>query len=219
MHIRILPLIIFFAFALVTAKVVDLGLEKAIRNNPNIKSTLQALAASEEDDENEEKDRGEASEGEPDGPKQRNAPKNIEISDQSPMERILLKNLSKRRKELDDWANTIAMKESVLNATEKKISGKMAELKKLETKVIKLLEQYKIKEDGKNRKLVKIYEGMKPANAAKILNNISMDILLEIAGGMKEDIASKIIAKMDTNKARELTVKLANQRRLGGTSK
>ena len=213
MQLRILPLVIFFAFALVVAKVADLGLIKGTENNFDIQSNIQAVAASEGDE-----DGGEGNENEEageDGPKQHNAPKNVEISDQAPMERILLENLSKRRKELDDWANTISMKESVLNATEKKINSKMMELKKLEMEVSKLLKQYEQKEEGKHKKLVKIYEGMKPADAAKILNKMEMSILLEIAGGMKEDAASKIVAKMDTNKARALTMMLANQRRLG----
>lgn len=216
MQLRILPLFIFFAFALIVAKITDLGIEKSTHKNSVLQPSLDAVAASEEspkqDGEAQQTTEGAAQEA--DGPKQENPPKSVEISDQAPMEKALLENLSKRRKELDDWANSIAMKESVLNATEKKINGKMEELKKLEAEVSNLLEQYNKKESEKTQKLVKIYENMKPADAAKILNTMEMGILMEIAGGMKEDAASKIVAKMDPAKARELTARLANQRRL-----
>lgn len=223
MRLRILPVIIFFCFALIVAKVFDLALEKNFRNNNS-----QALAsnATKEDAKAEEPsaktkddslEKDESAQVPPldaTGPTQMNAPKNIEISNQPPTERALLENLSKRRKELDDWANTISMKESVLNATEKKINGKMEELKKLEAEVTTLLELYKTKEDEKTKRLVKIYEDMKPVDAAKILDRMEMVVLLEIAGGMKEDSAAKVLAKMDPNRAKEVTIKLAEQRRM-----
>lgn len=234
MKIKILPILIFFAFALVVAKVFDLAVDKGAKNNIILSSDMKAQAetkpkeakAEKKEEEKEEaaKEGEEPKEGESpaatdekpnsDDP-QKNPPKSIEISDQAPMERALLENLSKRRKELDDWANTIAMKESVLNATEKKINSKMEEMKKLQADITSLLEQYKSKEDEKNKRLVKIYEGMKPAEAAKILENMDMNIQMQIAGGMKEDIAAKIFAKMDPMKAKDLTTKLAEQRTLG----
>jgi flagellar motility protein MotE (MotC chaperone) len=237
-RIKILPLLIFFAFALVVAKVFDLAVDKGAKNNnltlsTSMKAQAESKPAAEKHDaaeapkEDAPKEgapkEGAAKEGEApptdekqhsDAP-QENPPKSVEITDQAPMEKALLENLSKRRKELDDWANTISMKESVLNATEKKINSKMEEMKKLQTEITSLLEQYKAKEDEKNKKLVKIYESMKPADAAKILENMDIVILMQITGGMKEDNAAKIFAKMDPNKAKDLTTKLAEQRTLG----
>lgn len=230
MNFRILPVIIFFCFALIVAKVFDLALEKDNKSNgvqalaqnkaedsPSTEKQSEHSSAAAKDD-NASKDESDQAtttpQEQPTPPFQADAPKNIEISNQAPTERALLESLSKRRKELDDWANTISMKESVLNATEKKINNKMEELKKLESEVSQLLELYKAKDDEKAKRLVKIYEDMKPADAAKILDHMEMGVLLEIAGGMKEDAAAKIFAKMDPNKAKEVTVKLAEQRRL-----
>lgn len=243
MRFKILPILLFFLFALVVAKVFDLGLEKGSPNN--IRSDMQAIAQGKDADTKGDKPEQKSPEKEPakdavatpneeeeaaktadqapakdtgienkDGVPQKNPPKNVEISDQVPMEKALLENLAKRRVELDDWANSIAMKESVLNATEKKINSKMEELKKLETEVSALLGQYKIKEDAKNKQLVKIYEGMKPAEAARIFDTIDFGILIEIVGGMSEASSSKIIAKMNPNKAKDLTTKLAEQKRM-----
>jgi flagellar motility protein MotE (MotC chaperone) len=223
MRFRILPVVVFFLFSLVVAKVFDLALIKnnhdiqAVAENPKDAEPKEAAGEEAKTEEKKAEDGAEAEKNTApvaDGPVQKNPPKNIEISDQVPMERALLENLVKRRKELDEWANSISMKESILNATEKKISSKMEELKKLETDVTALLAQYKSKEDEKNKKLVKIYEGMKPAEAAKIFDTMDLAILLDIISGMNETSAAKIIAKMTTIKAKELTTSLAEQKRL-----
>ncbi len=242
MRIRLLPILIFFAFALVVAKVFDLALLKGI-NTDQKHNNIQAIAK--EDSKKEEKKEesakdstptqptdnkeeakgssdkkeentsgGEGDESKP-GPAQKDPPKKIDISDQEPMEKTLLENLAKRRKELDDWANSISMKENVLNATEKKINSKMEELKKLQDEVSSLLEQYKAKEDEKNKRLVRIYENMKPQEAAKIFDQMDINILIDIMSGMKEDASAKIISKMETAKAKDLTIKLAQNKKLG----
>lgn len=77
-----------------------------------------------------------------------------------------------------------------------------------------LLRQYNEKEDAKIRSLVKIYESMKPKDAAKIFEELDMNILLQVVDKMKEPKSALILAKMDSNKAKELTVLFAQQRKL-----
>jgi flagellar motility protein MotE (MotC chaperone) len=235
MRLKVLPLLIFFAFALVVAKVFDLALEKSSKHLVDIKSDIQAQAGAKTAKQNaEEPKAGDATKnaGETKGdtanevPKdkaggdsaqrQQNTPptKISDISDKTPMEKALFESFAKRRMELDELANSISVKEGVLNAAEKKINSKMDELKKLQAEVSALLDQYNAKESEKNRKLVKIYEGMKPADAAKIFDTMDISILIDIISGMKEDNASRVIAKMNALKAKDLTTKLAEQRRL-----
>jgi flagellar motility protein MotE (MotC chaperone) len=138
-------------------------------------------------------------------------PKELQVTDMSDMEKNLLENLAKRRKELDEWSASIAMKENILNATEKKIDSKMEDLKKLEDSVKVLLEEYNKKEDEKVKRLVKIYESMKPQDAANIFEKMDMEVLLGVVSKMKEDKAGKVLAKMSPDKAKELTTRLAQQ--------
>lgn len=60
----------------------------------------------------------------------------------------------------------------MLKATENKIDKKVSELKTLQTQLEELMKQYEQKENSKILSLVKIYEAIKPKDAAKIFNEL-----------------------------------------------
>lgn len=62
-------------------------------------------------------------------------------------------------------------------------------------------------------RLAKMYENMKPAQAAPILSALEMDILLDIMTRMKEREAARILARMDAGLAARISTELS----LGGT--
>jgi flagellar motility protein MotE (MotC chaperone) len=76
-----------------------------------------------------------------------------------------------------------------------------------------LIEYNKI-EDQQISSLVKIYENMKPADAARIFNELERPILLLIVNRMQEKKAAPILAQMDPKRAKQVTIDLADQRRL-----
>ncbi len=232
MKLRILPLVIFVAFTLVVVKAFDLVVEKTGSSN-NIPSTTQAIAeekappaegesppAEDAHGGGEEKKDEVPTEGPDASPPvlspnySGGGPAELDVTNLSDMEKNLLENLAKRRTELEAWSASIAMKENVLNATEKKINLKMEELEKLKVEVTTLLTEYNEKEDKKVQRLVKIYESMKPLEAANIFGNMEESIALDVIGKMKEDAAAKVLAKMLPAKAQALTEKLALQRKL-----
>lgn len=59
------------------------------------------------------------------------------------------------------------------------------------------------------RKLAKLYESMKPAEAAQIASQLQNDLVVEIIPRMKERSAAKMLSAMDTNKAVEITKLIA----------
>lgn len=126
----------------------------------------------------------------------------------------ILQNLAKRREELDVWENNIQIKEVALEATQKRIDEKIAQIEAIKKQVSELLERYNTQEDAKIKSLVKIYENMKPAEAARIFDEIEMPILLLVIDAMAEKKAAPILASMNPKKAKQLTVELANERRL-----
>lgn len=126
----------------------------------------------------------------------------------------ILKNLAKRREDLDRWERNIQVKESALNATEKRIADKIEQINAMKKEVSELLAQYNAQEDAKIRSLVKIYENMKPKEAARIFDEIDMPILLLVIDKMAEKKAAPILAEMEPRKAKQITVELAEQRRL-----
>lgn len=124
----------------------------------------------------------------------------------------LLKELSKRRETLDKEKTDLNVREQVLKATETKIDKKVLELKKLQTQLEELMKQYEQKENSKILSLVKIYETMKPKDAAKIFNELEMPVLLKVVSNMKEVKVAPVIASMDPAKARELSIELSRQK-------
>ena len=132
----------------------------------------------------------------------------------TPVEIELLQNLAQRRDELDRWERNIIIKESTLSATEKRIDEKIIQVEGMKKEVAGLLLQYNEKEDAKIRSLVKIYENMKPKDAARIFDEVEMPILLLVIDKMSEKKVAPILAYMDSRKAKAITVQLAEQRRI-----
>jgi flagellar motility protein MotE (MotC chaperone) len=62
--------------------------------------------------------------------------------------------------------------------------------------------------------LVKLYENMKPKDAARIFEELDLDTLLPVAERMKERKLAPIMSTMDPTKAKEVTVRLSTQRKL-----
>jgi flagellar motility protein MotE (MotC chaperone) len=126
----------------------------------------------------------------------------------------LLQKLAERRDELNRWESDIQLKETVLNATEKRINEKIAQIEAMKDEVNTMLVQYTDREDAKIRSLVKIYENMKPKDAARIFDEVDMPVLLLVIDKMSERKVAPILAGMDPKKAKELTVELAEQRKV-----
>lgn len=126
----------------------------------------------------------------------------------------VLQSLARRREEIEKREQKIAAQEALLKAAEQEVDRKIAELNKLRSELESLLGKQQTMEEERILSLVKIYENMKPKEAAAIFNTLDMDVLLAVIGRMAERRSSPIIANMDTNKARLVTIRLAEQRKL-----
>jgi len=131
----------------------------------------------------------------------------------SQIELNILQSLAARREKIEKWGEEVRTKESLLEATEVRLNKRLEEIKTLEGNVRTLLAQYEKQEDANIRSLVKIYENMKPKDAARIFNELEMPVLLMVADRMSERKAAPILAQMDPTKAKDLTVELAEQRK------
>lgn len=127
-------------------------------------------------------------------------------------ERAVLLELRQRRQELDAREATLTARESVLAAAEQKLTARVAELEALQKKLEVLDAARKQREDASWQGLVKLYESMKPRDAATIFNDLEMPVLLQVVDRMKEAKAAPVLAAMQPDKARELTTKLADMR-------
>jgi flagellar motility protein MotE (MotC chaperone) len=76
-----------------------------------------------------------------------------------------------------------------------------------------VLAQYNEKQDSQIKSLVKIYESMKPEEAAAIFNEMEMPILLDVIGKMSERKVALVLAGMNPKRARDVTQELADKRK------
>lgn len=137
----------------------------------------------------------------------------------SPSEIDVLQSLAKRREELDQRERNLNESAAMLKAAEKEVDRKLEELTTLKADIEKLLGQQEKAEDGRIESLVKIYEAMKPKEAATIFNTLDLDVLLSVVSRMNERKLSPILAAMDPDRARLVTIRLAEQRQLPGADK
>lgn len=126
----------------------------------------------------------------------------------------LFEDLSKRRKELEAREKQIIAREALLQAAERNLEQKYKELSDLRGEVQQLLQTQNEEEGARIASLVKIYEGMKAKDAARIFDTLDMDVLLQVLGRMSERKSAPIIASMNPDRARSVTIMLAEQKTL-----
>ena len=129
----------------------------------------------------------------------------------------MLQSLAARRVELEARMRELDLRENLLKAAEDRLEKKVAELKKIEATINGLLKKHDEEQETKLKRLIKVYETMKPKEAAPIFNSLDMPLLLDIAERMKEAKIAPIVALMEIDKAKELSTKLATRRKLPTT--
>ena len=137
----------------------------------------------------------------------------------SPGERAILERLRQRSKELDQRSRDLDMRESLLKAAEKRVEAKVQELKDLEENSKTATGTRKKVQKQNFKGLVEMYSAMNPKDAARIFDNLDLDIQVEVASAIKPRIMSAIMAKMTATAAQRLTVELANQASAGNARK
>ncbi len=130
----------------------------------------------------------------------------------SDAERQLLQDLRGRRQELEAREQSLAQREGVLSAAEQQFSNRVGQLTALQTR-LEGLEKARLDHDDANwTGLVKVYETMKPREAATIFNEMDMNVLLHVLDRMKEGKAALVLGAMQPDRARLVTTQLAAQR-------
>lgn len=126
----------------------------------------------------------------------------------------VFKDLSKRRDSLLERERSLETRAALLQAAEQEFERKFQELEQLRVKLEGLLEQQSDEEGKRIASLVKIYEGMKPKDAARIFDTLDLDILVNVVADMSERKLSPVLAAMNAERARTVTIMLAEQKQL-----
>jgi flagellar motility protein MotE (MotC chaperone) len=130
----------------------------------------------------------------------------------SESERALLLDLRKRREELDARAADLTAREGVLAAAEARLAARMGELSGLQKRLESLEAARQAHDDANWQGLVKLYESMKPKDAATIFNDLDLPVLLPVLDRMKDRKAALVLAAMSPDRARMVTAELARMR-------
>ncbi len=130
---------------------------------------------------------------------------------------ILLQQLSDRRAEIEEREQDLEQRLGLLAAAETRIDNKIRQLRAFKETIENLIVTYDEQQEKKTQSLVKIYEAMKPKDAARIFEDLDMNTLLLVAERMKERKLADIMANMNAGKARDVTVELSRLRELPDT--
>ncbi len=144
--------------------------------------------------------------------KQDNKPLDPIMFSQSEIE--ILQNLSARRKEIDLREEAVLKREVLFQAAEKRLEEKIGELSKIKGEIEGLIKKYNEQEETELKSLVKIYETMKPKDAARIFDELELKVLLQVFQRMKEAKTAPILASMSATRAKEVTTQLAERKQL-----
>ncbi|MBT3238147.1 MAG: hypothetical protein HOL37_01880 [Rhodospirillaceae bacterium] len=228
MKIRFLPVTIFATALLLTVKISDVW---SVLESPSETGRMTASPISVSSARAQEKPTTEeiVKEGEDLGLSDEDAADDTEAEDVSRIvtndptlltqaEIDLLQRLADRRESLVDREKEMELRQGLLAAAEARIEKKIAELREFQSTIEKLIKTYDEQQIAKIQSLVKIYENMKPKDAARIFEEMGMDTLLLVTERMSERKLAPIMAKMDPAKATEMTVELSRLRDLPNES-
>jgi len=130
----------------------------------------------------------------------------------------VVNSLGKRRRELDARDSQLAIQANMITAAEARVDSKIAQLKQLQAQIAALLVQHDDAQKAQIASLVKTYSTMKAKDAARIFNSLPDSVLVPVAHDMKSDILALVMANMNSDSAKDLTVKLANKLALPETA-
>jgi flagellar motility protein MotE (MotC chaperone) len=158
-----------------------------------------------------------AQKAEPDKPQQmaQAAPPPLPTS-ASPSERAILERLQERRGVIDERQREIELRENMLKAAERKVDGRIGELKEIEDRLSAGARAEKEEADKQMKTIVIMYESMKPKDAAKVFDRLNISVLVPIVTAMNPRKMSEVLAAMSPEAAEKLTVALAARSQTGG---
>lgn len=129
---------------------------------------------------------------------------------ESNAERRLLEQLAERRALLEERETAIETREQLLKAMERRAEERFTALDAREAEIAALEAARINKQQEEYAALSSAYERMKARDAAQIFNSLDEEILVPVAAGMRTQALSGVLAEMAPDKARRLTILLAD---------
>jgi flagellar motility protein MotE (MotC chaperone) len=145
-------------------------------------------------------------------------PETVKAPTQPPAEKLLtlsdgdiplLQSLQERQTLLDARERQLAKQEEELRQLQQYLEEKLTTLAMLRKEIGALIEEKEAFEEQRFEHLVKVYEGMKPAEAASLIERLSEDTAVKLFYRMKEKKVSQILGFIKPEVAAKLSERLA----------
>lgn len=124
-------------------------------------------------------------------------------------EQAVVERLGDRREVLEVREAELEMRLALVEAAEKRIAERTAALEVLEARIDAMVKEKQVSDDAQFASIVAMYETMKPKEAAAIFDELEMPVLLRVASAMSPRKMAPIMAKMQPQKAKDLTSSMA----------
>lgn len=136
----------------------------------------------------------------------------VEPTPEQRAERQLLEGLRARRAAIDARDAAVVQREMMLAAAERRLGDRIEALTALQARLEAAERTRGEREDAGWRGMVKLYEGMRPRDAATIFDELEMPVLVNLVDRMREAKAAPVLGAMRPERARLLTAELARHR-------
>lgn len=131
----------------------------------------------------------------------------------TPEEMSFFNKLGERKRELDLRETELSKLEEELQKQKVELDAKIKQLEATRTQIAQTLKGRVDNDQAKVTKLVDVYSGMKPAQAAKVMETINEDLAVLVLDRMKKKSAADILNVMNADKAQRLSEMLAGYKR------
>lgn len=120
--------------------------------------------------------------------------------------------LRARREALEDRERAIATREALLAVAEQRLAARLAELTALQGRLEQADVDAREREESHWRTMAKLYETMRPREAAAVFNELDLPVLVQVVERMNDRKAAPVLGAMLPDRVRQLTVELARLR-------
>lgn len=207
-RVRLFPALICVALVALMLRVVDLYVGINIMDTPVV-----AEEAQEEDAQNDAapEENGDVDAADEKGANLEAASTPIIMGLPDSQEMEIITQLRRRREELEMKNQQLDLQEQLLSSTEKRIDDKILQLQQLEDQIKGHLRLFEERENEQLASIVKVYETMKPKEAAPRFEVLALQTQLDLVTRMKPSKVAALMEKMSPERASALTTELATR--------
>lgn len=128
-------------------------------------------------------------------------------------ERAILEHLAGRRDTLKQRSDALDLREQLIGSAERKLETGIDALKQGEGSAEGGANQRAEAEKAALKNIVTMYETMKPKDAARVFDRLTLEVLVPIVLAMNPRKMAEVLALMQSEPAEKLTIALANRAR------